>query len=52
MIEYVRGKKQAESGFKKEIWVIFVDQVKVVAKLPDLVTMKKAKNKLDTLKTK
>lgn len=52
MVEQVRSGKRAESGFKKEAWVISVDQVKVVAKLPDMVTMKKAKDKLDTLKTK
>lgn len=52
MVEQVRGGKRAESGFKKEEWVISVDQVKGVAKLPDLVIMKKAKDKLDTLKTK
>lgn len=52
MVEQVRGGKRAESGFNKEAWVISVDQVKGVAKLPDLVTMKKAKDKLDTLKTK
>lgn len=52
MIEQVRSGKRAESGFKKKAWVISINQVKMVAKLPDLVTMKKAKDKLDTLKTK
>ena len=52
MVEQARGGKKAESRFKKEAWVISVDQVKVITKLPDLMTMKKAKDNLDTLKTK
>ncbi len=52
MVVQVQGGKRAESRFKKEKWVISFDQMKVVAKLLDLVIMKKAKDKLDTFKTK
>lgn len=52
MVDQVRSGKRAESGFKKEAWVVSLDQVKGVAKFPDLITMKKAKDKLDTIKTK
>ena len=52
MVDQVRSGKRAESGFKKEAWVVSVDQVKAIAKLPDLVTLKKAKDKVDSIKTK
>lgn len=32
--------------------MIFLDQIKKIAKLLNLIIMKKAKNKLDTFKTK
>ena len=52
MVDQVRSGKRAENGFKKEAWVSSVDQVKLATKFPDLVTMKKIKDKLDNLKGK
>ena len=52
MVDQVRSGKQAENAFKKEVWVLFVDQVKLATKFPNLVIMKKTKDKLDNLKGK
>lgn len=53
MVEQDRSEKRAESEFKKEAWVISVEQVKAIGKTPSLFdNKKKAKDKLDTLKTR
>lgn len=52
LVDLVRSSKQAESGFKKEAWVACLEQVKLVAQYPDLVTLKKSKDKQDNLKAK
>lgn len=52
MVDQVSCGKRAESGFKKEALVAAVDQLKEVTTTPDLITLRKAKDKLDTLKAK
>lgn len=43
---------ERSSGFKKEALVAAVDQLKEVTTTPDLIALRKAKDKLDTLKAK
>lgn len=50
MVDQVRCGKRAESGFKEEALVASVDRVKEISTVPDMVTLRKAKDKLDTLK--
>ena len=52
LVDQVRGGKRAETGFKNEALVASLEQVEFVAQHPDLVTLKKSKDKLDNLKVK
>lgn len=52
LVDQVRSGKRAESGFKKEAWAASLEQVQLVAQHPDLVTLKKSKDKVDNLKAK
>lgn len=52
MLDQVRIEKRADFRFDKEAWIVSLDQVNVVAKFPDLVTLKEAKDKLHTTNTK
>lgn len=52
LVDQVRSGKRAESGFKKEAWVASLEQVQLVAQHPDLMTLKKSKDKVDNLKAK
>lgn len=52
MVDQIRSRQQVETKFIKETWIIFIDQVKEVAKCRNLMIFKKIKNKLDTLKKK
>ncbi len=52
MVDRVKHGKWVESKFKKEAWVIYVDQVSKFITIFGLVTIRKAKNKLDSFKAK
>lgn len=52
MVDQVRCGQRAESGFKKESLVAAVDQLKKVTTTPDLITLRRAKDRLHTLKAK
>ena len=52
MLDQVRIEKRADFRFDKEAWIVSLDPVDVIAKFPNLVSLKEAKDKLDATNTK
>jgi len=50
MVDVVRNGKRAEIGFKKKAWTQAMHEVKSAAHSSDMITTKKIKNKLHSLK--